>query len=148
MLKSLIKKENINVDLKATTKDELIDEMALMLESNGYIKNLKKFKKDIYKRESEGNTGIGFGVGIPHTKSKHVKECCIGIGISKEGIDYGALDGEKVHLIFMLAIEGSESDLHLRALASLSRKLINDDFRESLLNAKTSDELYSLICSE
>lgn len=146
MLKQLIKIENINLDLQAKTKDEVIDEMALLLDTNGYIKNLKKFKKDIYVRESEGNTGIGFGVCIPHTKSKYVKECCIGVGVSKSGIKYDAIDGEDVKLVFMLAIEGTETNLHLKALASLSRKLIDEDFRDKLINATTKKEVYELIC--
>ena len=148
MLAELIKLENINLDLQAQTKDELFEEMATKLNQNGYIKNVKKFKKDLYKRESEGNTGIGFGIGIPHAKSKYVKQCCIGIGVSKQGIDYDAIDGEKVHLIFMLAIEGHEADLHLQALAALSRKLIHEDFREKLLNASSKEEIFELICEE
>lgn len=146
MLKELIKIENINLNLQATTKDEVIDEMALLLDKNGYIKNLKKFKKDVYVRESEGSTGIGFGVGIPHTKSKYVRECCIGVGISRNGVKYDSLDGEDVTLVFMLAIEGKETDLHLRALASLSRKLIHDEFRAKLLSAVDREEVYNLIC--
>lgn len=145
MLAELIKLENINLDLKAKTKDELFDEMACLLNENGYIKNVKKFKKDLYKRESEGNTGIGFNVGIPHAKSKYVKQCCIGIGISKEGIEYDSIDGEKVHLVFMLAIEGHEADLHLQALAALSRKLIHEEFREKLLKANSKEEILQLI---
>lgn len=145
MLKNLVKKENIVLDLKSTTKDEVIDEMISTLDNNGYIKNTKKFKKDIYKREEQGNTGIGFGIAIPHAKSKYVKECSIGIGISKAGIEYDSIDGNPVNIIFMLAIDGKENDLHLRALAEISRKLINDEFRESLSNAKTQEEMYNLI---
>lgn len=145
MLAELIKLENINLELKAQTKDQLFEEMATLLSENGYIKNVKKFKKDIYKREDEGNTGIGFGIGIPHAKSKYVKECCIGIGISKEGIEYDSIDGEKVHLVFMLAIEGHEANLHLQALAALSRKLIHEEFREKLLSASTKEEIMQLI---
>lgn len=145
MLKELINIENININLNADNKEDVIDEMIKMLDGNGYIKNAKKFKKDIYAREEQSNTGIGFGVAIPHAKSKHVKKCSIGIGISKSGIEYGSIDGNKVNLIFMLAIEGSEKDLHLRALASLSRKLIDEDFRNKLINSTSNEEILRII---
>lgn len=145
MLKELIKVENICMDLKSTNKDDVINEMVDILDYNGYIKNNKKFKKDIYAREEQSNTGIGFGVAIPHAKSKYVKECCIGVGISTDGIEYGSIDGEKVNLLFMIAIEGKEQDLHLKALASLSRKLIHDDFRLRLLNASDKEEIYNIL---
>ncbi|MGL5329651.1 MAG: PTS sugar transporter subunit IIA [Peptostreptococcaceae bacterium] len=145
MLKELIKVENICMDLKSNNKDDVISEMINILDYNGCIKNNKKFKKDIYKREEQSNTGIGFGVAIPHAKSKYVKECTIGVGISKEGIEYGSIDGEKVNLMFMIAIEGNEQDLHLKALAALSRKLIHEEFREKLINASSSEEIYSIL---
>lgn len=146
MLKSLIKIENINLNVVSKNKDELIEEMSELLCKNGYLKNKEKFKKDIYKREKLSNTAIGFGIAIPHAKSKYVKECCIGIGISKNGVDYDSVDGEKVNIIFIIAIEGKENDLHLRALADISRKLMHEEFRNKLLQATSEKDIYELMC--
>lgn len=148
MLNSLVKLENINLDIKSKDKDSLLNEMISILDKNGYISDFENFKNDIYKREALNNTGIGFNVAIPHTKSKFVKECCICVGVSKDGIDYKSIDGKKVNLIFMIAVKDSESDLHLQALSKLSRKLIYEDFRNKLLNATTKEQFFEILCNE
>ncbi len=148
MLERLIKSENIILNLEARTKDAMLDEMIAKLNQNGYLKNAKKFKKDVLAREEEGNTGIGFGFGIPHAKSKQVKKCCIAIGVSQAGIAYDAFDEKPVHYVFLLAIEEKESQLHLQALATLSRKFMHNSFRESLAHAKTVEEIYQLVLIE
>ncbi|NGU66785.1 PTS fructose transporter subunit IIA [Clostridium perfringens] len=145
MLKELVRIENINLDLKGTTKDMVFDEMINMLDNNEVILDRENFKKDIYHRESLSNTGIGFGIGIPHSKSNFVKKSSIAIGISKKGIEYNSIDGNKVNLVFMLAIKSDDSNLHLIALATISRKLMHEDFRERLLNANSREEIMRVL---
>lgn len=145
MLKELIKENNINLNLQGKNKDEVFKEMIDILEQNNLLIDRKNFTEDIYERESLSNTGIGFGIGIPHSKSEFVDESSIVVGISKEGIDYNSTDGKKVNLVFMLAIKDDESDLHLRALATISRKLMHEEFRESLINAKSKEEVLSIL---
>ncbi len=145
-IRDLIDKNLIKSELKSETKDHLLEEMIELLVQNDVITNKERFKKDIYDRESLGTTGIGFGVAIPHAKSKAVKSPKIAIGISRKGIDYGSVDGEKVFLVFMIAVNEEQSDLHLKVLANLSRKLMHEDFRQKLLKTQNSSDIYDIVC--
>ncbi|MGG7077282.1 PTS sugar transporter subunit IIA [Clostridium sardiniense] len=145
MLKELIREENIKLNLQGKNKDEVFKEMIDILDENNLLIDREKFTEDIYARESLSNTGIGFGIGIPHSKSGFVKESSIVVGISKEGVDYNSIDGKKVNLVFMLAIKDDESDLHLRALATISRKLMHEEFRESLINSNSKKGVLSIL---
>lgn len=143
-LNELIKESTIKLNVTATDKNAIIDEMIDVLENDGVIKDRNKFKEDILKREDLSNTGIGFGIAIPHAKSIEVNEPRIAVGIAKSGIDYGSIDGKDINMIFMIAVNDDESDLHLKALANLSRRLIHEDFRNDLLNAKSKEEILEM----
>lgn len=144
-LKELIKESTIKLELESRDKDSVLDEMIKLLVDDNVVTNIKKFKKDILARESLSNTGIGFGIAIPHAKSKAVKEPRIAIGLTKKGVNYGSIDGQDVNMVFMIAVNEEQSDLHLRALANLSRKLMHEEFRESILNAKTKKEIIDIL---
>ena len=144
-LKELIKESTIKLELESRDKDSVLDEMIKLLVDDNVVTNIKKFKKDILARESLSNTGIGFGIAIPHAKSKAVKEPRIAIGVTKKGVNYGSIDGQDVNMVFMIAVNDEQSDLHLRALANLSRKLMHEEFRESILNAKTKKEIIDIL---
>lgn len=146
-LTELLDKRAMCLDLKTNTKCEVIDEMISLLCSAGAIKDRILFKKEIIKRENLGCTGIGFGIAIPHAKTSAVKKPTVAFGISKSGVDYDSIDGKKVNLIFMIAVGDNDSDLHLKALANLSRSLMHKEFREKLLNAKTEDEILDIFNS-
>lgn len=141
----LIKENTIELNMIAKDKDTIINKMIELLVKDGVITDKNKFREDIYYRESLSNTGIGFGIAIPHAKSKFVKEPRIAVGVIKEGVDYGSIDGKSVNIIFMIAVNDSQSDLHLRALANLSRKLIHEEFRNKILNAKSKLEILNVI---
>ena len=144
-LKELIRESTIKLELESRDKDSVLDEMIKLLVDDNVVTNIKKFKKDILARESLSNTGIGFGIAIPHAKSKSVKEPRIAIGLTKKGLDYGSIDGQDVNMVFMIAVNDEQSDLHLRALANLSRKLMHEEFRESILNAKSKKEIIDIL---
>ena len=144
-LKELIRESTIKLELESRDKDSVLDEMIKLLVDDNVVTNVKKFKKDILARESLSNTGIGFGIAIPHAKSKSVKEPRIAIGLTKKGLDYGSIDGQDVNMVFMIAVNDEQSDLHLRALANLSRKLMHEEFRESILNAKSKKEIIDIL---
>ena len=139
-IKDLLRVETINLDLESNNKKSVLDEMIGLLDADGVISNKRKFKKDIEKRESLSSTGIGFGIAIPHAKSKYVNEARVAVGISKVGIEYGSIDGTKVNLVFMIAVPDGKNDLHLTVLANLARKLIHEEFREKILNSKNKVE--------
>lgn len=144
-LKDLIKENTIKLQLDAKDKNSVLDEMIKLLVDDNVVTDKNKFKEDILAREELSNTGIGFEIAIPHAKSKAVKEARIAIGITNNGIDYGSIDGQDIKMIFMIAVSEDQSDLHLKALANLSRKLMHDEFRESILNAKTEKEIIDML---
>lgn len=144
-LKELIKESTIKLELDSRDKNSVLDEMIKLLVDDKVVTDSNKFKEDILIRESLSNTGIGFGIAIPHAKSKAIKEARIAIGLSRKGLNYGSIDGQDVNMVFMIAVNDEQSDLHLRALANLSRKLMHEEFRESILNAKSKKEIIDIL---
>ncbi|MFX3617853.1 MAG: fructose-specific PTS transporter subunit EIIC [Sporolactobacillus sp.] len=132
------------MDMQATTKEEAIDELIASLEKNGRINDPKLFKEMILKREMESSTGIGVGIAMPHAKTKAVNEATVVFGHSKKGVDYEALDGKPSHLFFMIAAPEGAADIHLQALAALSRLLIDQEFVAKVEQAGTPAEVAKL----
>lgn len=139
------KKEFCIMDLKATKKEEAIREIASCLANNGKIKDKESFINEILKREALGSTGIGHKVAIPHARTEVVNGFAIGFGKSIGGIDFNALDGEKVNLIFVMGANPQELNLYLRLLAELSKLLMENSFRRELFAAKSAEEVIELI---
>ncbi|PYZ95931.1 PTS fructose transporter subunit IIA [Alteribacter lacisalsi] len=136
----------IDVELNGNTKEEIIDELIGRLDDNGVLKSQRKFKKAIVKREKEGSTGIGFSIAIPHGKSKAVLVPRVAFGIKRDGVDWESADGEDAQLVFMIAVpEKSAGDEHLKILQMLSRKLMDEEFRQQLLEARNSKEALQLL---
>jgi fructose-specific phosphotransferase system IIA component len=144
-IRELINLNLISLDLNAETKDGVIFELADNLHKDYRIENLKEFINEINKREELGSTGIGFGIAIPHAKSKYVMMPSLAFGRSLKGIDYESLDGELASIFFMIAMPENGSNLHLKALSLLSRSLIHEEFRQSLLNAKSKQEVLDIL---
>ena len=135
----------ITLDIKAKNKEQVIDEMIDLLDKDGVLTNAALYKAAIYERENLSTTGIGFGIAIPHAKTSAVKTARVAVGIAKEGVDYGSDDGEKVQLLFMIAAQNTDDNLHLQTLAKLSRKLIDPVFRNRLLNSDDKEDVLSVL---
>jgi PTS system nitrogen regulatory IIA component len=99
-------------------------------------------------RERLGSTGIGEGIGIPHGKMKSLESLHLGIGVSRQGIEFESIDGKPVHICFLLVTPENSTGLHLRLLARISRILKNEPFREKLLEAGDRDAIYEAIRKE
>lgn len=141
----LLKRDTIIIDLKSNTKPDVINELVNKLDEAGRLNDKEEYKKAILKRESEFSTGIGDGIAIPHAKTAAVKTPALAFGRSKSGIDYDSLDGSNAHIFFMIAAsEGAHND-HLDTLSRLSSMLMNEDFRNGLMNAKTEKDVLNLI---
>ena len=145
MLKDVITLDCINTDLKGTTKSEIIDEMVDILYNNGKLNDREEYKQEILKREAQSSTGMEEGIAIPHGKTKAVKIPTVAIGISKKGVDYESLDGEPSHLFFMIAAPENSNDSHIELLSKITTLLLEDDIRESLLNAKNKEEVLDIL---
>ncbi len=135
----------IKLDLIAQNKMDVIDQMIDILYQHHAIDDVQGFKNDVLDRESISSTGIGFGIGIPHAKSTHVKIPSLIFAKSHEGVPFDSFDGKDAHLFFLIAMPEDGTNAHLKVLAMLSRKLMHEDYREALLDAKTVEETLTLI---
>ncbi|WP_010241012.1 PTS sugar transporter subunit IIA [Clostridium arbusti] len=142
--KDMFSKERINFNLKANSKEKVIDELIEVLYEDGKVTDKEELKKAVIKREKEFSTGIGMGIAIPHGKCSAVKEATITFGLSKMGIDYQSMDDKPAHLFFLIAVPEESSDVHLRALSEISRKLMHTDVREKLYNVNNFDEFIKI----
>lgn len=141
----LLKESTIAMDLSATTKDGVIDELVDTLYNAGVLNDKQVYKEAIHAREAQSTTGVGEGVAIPHAKTDAVAKPAIGFGKSIEGVDYESLDGQPATLFFMIAAPAGGAQTHLDALAKLSGILMNEEVRAQLLHAKTAEEVLEII---
>ena len=141
----LIDKNSIKLNLVSTNKLDVVDELVDLVYKSGNLNNKDEYKKAILAREELSTTAIGEGVAIPHAKNKSVNKPCLALGISKEGIDYEAFDDSLSHLFFMIAAPDGANDTHLEVLSRLSTILMDEDFRNELINSSSVDELLNLI---
>ncbi|WP_179033322.1 PTS fructose transporter subunit IIABC [Paenibacillus kribbensis] len=145
-LTDIVTMDLINLDLEGTTKDAVIDEMIGALVGTGIVSSARDLKEVILAREQESSTGIGMNIAIPHGKSEAVLKPSVVFGIKRSGIDWESLDGSEAKLIFMIAVpRNSKDNTHLKVLQMLSRKLMDDHFREALLAVTTKEEAYQLL---
>ncbi len=133
----------MDLNMKAADKKEAITYLAGKLKDAGYIADVESYVEDIYLRESQGQTGIGNYVAIPHGKSDSVTQVGIAIGKMENEIEWETLDGNGVKLIFLFAVgnDNENAKTHLRLLAEVARTLGNDEAVDKLLSAKTVEDL-------
>ncbi|MBM7539991.1 PTS fructose transporter subunit IIABC [Amphibacillus cookii] len=141
----LLGKDTINLELSADSKDQAIDHLIDSLEQANKLSDKQAFKAAIIEREQHTSTGIGDGIAIPHAKSSAVKQPAIAFGRSRSGIDYQALDGQPSHLFFMIAASEGANNEHLDTLARLSSMLMDEQFRATLLQATSADQILQAI---
>lgn len=144
-IQDLLSTDLICMNLRASTKDEVIRELAGVLDRAGKLNSLEEYIAAVYEREALGSTGVGLGVAIPHGKSAAVREPAVAFGKSAEGVDFQSVDGTPAHLVFMIAVPDSADNEHLRILATLSRMLIHEEFRKALMEAGSPEEILRVI---
>lgn len=144
-IRDLLAVESIDLNGKVNGKNEALDAMVALMAKSGKINDVEKYRKGVYAREEEGTTGIGEGIAIPHCKSDAVSKPGLAAMVIKDGVDFDALDGEKVSLIFLIAAPNTEDNVHLDVLSKLSVLLMDENFTSGLRNAKTVEEFLSVI---
>lgn len=144
-IRDLLAVESIDLNGKVTGKNEALDAMVALMAKSGKINDVEKYRKGVYAREEEGTTGIGEGIAIPHCKSDAVSRPGLAAMVIKDGVDFDALDGGKVDLIFLIAAPNTEDNVHLDVLSKLSVLLMDENFTSGLRNAKTVEEFLSVI---
>ncbi|MCE7597230.1 PTS fructose transporter subunit IIABC [Vibrio fluvialis] len=148
MITELINERLIRLNLIAQDKDGVLSELVDVLDQEGRLHDKQQFLADIYAREELGNTGFEDGVAIPHAKSRAVKAPAVVIGISRNGIEYGAEDGLPSKLFFMIASPDGGANHHIEVLAELSSKLIEEGFIAQFLAAQNEHQALELLLAQ
>jgi PTS system nitrogen regulatory IIA component len=140
-------REAIIADLKAQDKKGILEELVTPIAAIADL-NQEDLVRVLMERERLGSTGIGGGIGIPHGKLSDLESLVLGFGLCRKGVDFESMDGRLTHIFFLLMTPENSTGLHLKLLARISKILKHDPFRERLLNATDSDEIYSIIEDE
>lgn len=142
----LMDEELIIMDVKATEKDQAFQEFISLSALDNRLSDKESVLQAVQQRESEGSTGMGEGIAIPHAKSNDIVAPTVVFGRSDSGIEWDSLDGQPVNVAFLILVpERHKGDMHLKILQILARKLMDPEFKASLLNAKTRDEVYEIL---
>ena len=143
-IEDLLSPDLMIMDLKATTQEEAIKEMADLEVKQDVVNNEDEFIKSIWAREKESTTGIGDGIAMLHARNKYINRAAVLFAKSPKGIDYNSLDGQPVHLFFMITAPAGADNTHLQALAKLSSLLINPDVVNALKAATKPEEVIDI----
>lgn len=143
-IQDVLKKDVMLLDLQATSKEAVIDEMITSLVDKGYVTDFDVFKTGIMNREAQTTTGLGDGIAMPHAKNAAVKEATVLFAKSNKGVDYASLDGQPTDLFFMIAAPEGANDTHLAALAELSKYLMKPGFADKLRSVSSPEEVISV----
>lgn len=141
----LLDKRSISLNGAPKNKQEALDQAIALMKDSDKINDQEAYRKQVYKREEEGTTGIGMGIAIPHGKCNAVDRPGLAAMVIKDGVDFDSLDGEPVDLLFLIAAPDTEDNIHLEVLSKLSMMLMDDDFTQSLKNASSVDEFMEII---
>ena len=141
----LLDKRSISLNGAPKTKQEALDQAIALMKDSDKINDQEAYRKQVYKREEEGTTGIGMGIAIPHGKCNAVDRPGLAAMVIKDGVDFDSLDGEPVDLLFLIAAPDTEDNIHLEVLSKLSMMLMDDNFTQSLKNASSADEFMDII---
>ena len=131
---------SIDLNPQISNKEEAIDHLVNLLDQSGKLNDKEIYKESVLNREAQSTTGIGDGVAIPHGQSEGVKTAGLSAMVVKEGLDFKSLDGQPTYLFFMIGAPKDSGGAHLQALAQLSTLLMEEDFRNALINASSKEE--------
>jgi fructose PTS system EIIBC or EIIC component len=144
----ILKKEFIVSDIKSIKKEEVINELINLFSDDSRVTDIEKVRSSVIEREKIMSTGVGKGFAIPHGKTNAINEIIAAFGKTNSPIEYQSLDSKPVNLIFLLVGKDNLVSTHIKLLSRISRMMNKDDFRESLINANSSDEIYELFRKE
>ena len=141
----LLDKNSISLNAAPADKKETLDLAVELMAKSGKLSDVEKYREQVYAREEESTTGIGEGIAIPHGKCDAVKAPGLAAMVIKNGVEYEALDGEPVTLLFLIAAPNTKDNVHLDVLSKLSVMLMDENFTTSLRNAKSVEEFLQII---
>lgn len=141
----LLKSESIALGQKPADKQSAIRQLADLMAASGNLSDKEQYLKDVFAREASGTTGLGDGIATPHAKSTGVKEAGLAAMTVPAGMDFESMDGKPARLFFMIAAPDSANDAHIQILQQLAMMIMDPDFKEALIAAKTKEEFLHLI---
>ena len=141
----LLSKDGIELNVNAKDKNDIINKMTKLMLKTGRITDLNAYTELVLKREEEGSTGVGEGIAIPHGKGDCVTEPGLVAMVVPNGVEYDALDGKPVNLLFMIAAPNTSDNVHLDVLSRLSTMLMDTEFKNKLTSAKSKEEFLNII---
>lgn len=141
----LINIEAIDLNVRAFSKEDVIKKAIDLMSKNGNILDLNEYEKLVFNREQEGTTGIGKEIAIPHGKGNCVSKPGVSAMVIPDGVNFNSLDGKDVKLLFLIAAPNTKDNVHLNVLSKLSSLLMNENFRNKLLYAKSKEEFLKII---
>ncbi len=144
----ILKPEEIIIDFKGTNKLEILNEMIDIFIGDSRVLDLDTVRTIVLEREEIMSTGVGNGFAIPHGKTNMVTEMVAGFGMVKNPIEFDALDGKPVNLIFLLIGQADSVGPHLKMLSRISRIMNQENVREKLTNAQSSEEILQIFDEE
>jgi fructose-specific phosphotransferase system IIA component len=144
----LLKPKYILTEFKSDKKDDVINELIDLLKGDEKVLDLEEVRKCVFDREKIMSTGVGKGFAIPHGKTNSVTDIIAVFGKSKKPIEYDALDGEPVNLIFLMVGKDTLVSKHIKLLSRISRLMNNDEFREKLVKAESKEYILKIFEEE
>ena len=147
-LRDLLDESVVAVDLASKDKKNCLIEMVELLAGSGRIPDRKTALDALWRREAQGSTGIGRGIGVPHAKCEGISSLVAAVGVSSSGIEFDAMDGAPVHLVFMLLARSDDPGPHIRALAEIGRLAQAPDFCRKAYAVRSRREFLDLLDSE
>jgi len=145
ILTQILQPTCVKVPLQGKDKDAVITELVDLLDANGFLQDRNTALEAVFVREQTRSTGIGCGIAIPHGKCKAVKEPIMAIGIARKPIDFQSIDGKPVTIFILLVSPTDQAGPHIQALARISRLMLDEQFKQSLEKANSTEEVYELL---
>ena len=145
LLTHILQSKCVKVPLEGQDKESVIAELVDLLDTNGMLIDKGMVLDEVFTRERTRSTGIGSGIAIPHGKCKAVKELVMALGLAREPIEFDSVDGKPVKIIILLVSPADQTGPHIQALASISRLLLDEQFKSAIEGATSSDEAFELL---
>jgi fructose-specific phosphotransferase system IIA component len=145
VLTQILQPDCIKVPVENRDKEVVITELVDLLDAKGLLLDRDEALEAVITRERTQSTGTGTGIAIPHGKCNAVKELVMAIGIAHEPIEFNSIDGKPVTILILLVSPADQTGPHIQALATISRLMLNVEFRQQLEKVTSSDEVYGLL---
>jgi fructose-specific phosphotransferase system IIA component len=145
ILTQILQPDCIKVPVESRDKEAVITELVDLLDAKGLLLDRDNVLDAVLTRERIQSTGTGAGIAIPHGKCNAVKELVMAIGIAHEPIEFDSVDGKPVTIVILLVSPADQAGLHIQTLATISRLMLNEEFRQQLEKVTCSDDVYELL---